>query len=163
MVGCPGAGKSTLARRLRDLTGLPLYPLDLLWHRPDKTTVSQEVFDRALDAILSQDRWILDGNYDRTLERRLARCNEVFFLDYPLEVCLEGARARIGTVREDLPWVEDTLDPEFYQWILDYPKERLPRLRARLAACGNAIPIHTFYARSEAEAYFTDLEGKGRA
>lgn len=47
VIGCPGSGKSTFARR-RDRTGLPLYPLDLLWHRPDKTTVSETEFDAAL-------------------------------------------------------------------------------------------------------------------
>lgn len=48
MLGCPGPGKSTFARRLRDRTGLPLYPLDFLRHRPDKTTVSEAEFDVAL-------------------------------------------------------------------------------------------------------------------
>lgn len=48
MIGCLGSGKSTSARRLRDRTGLPLYPLDLLRHRPDKTAVSEAEFDVAL-------------------------------------------------------------------------------------------------------------------
>ena len=42
VIGCPGAGKSTFARRLRDETGLPLYYLDLLWHRPDRTTAGRD-------------------------------------------------------------------------------------------------------------------------
>ena len=157
IVGCPGAGKSTLARRLGALTGLPVYHLDLLWHRPDRTTVDEETFDRRLDQILARDQWIIDGNYGRTLPQRLARCDEVFFLDYSLEVCLEGARARVGQQRADLPWLEETMNPEFYQWILDYPKERLPRLRARLASCEGAFPIHTFHTRSEADAYLASL------
>ena len=69
VIGCPGSGKSTYARRLRDRTGLPLYPLDLLWHRPDKTTVSEAEFDTALAEILRKDRWIIDGNFSRTLEQ----------------------------------------------------------------------------------------------
>lgn len=71
LIGSPGAGKSTFGRRLRDITGLPLYYLDQLWHRPDKTTVSREEFDRRLREILLNDQWILDGNYQRTLEVRL--------------------------------------------------------------------------------------------
>lgn len=47
MIGCPGSGKSTSARR-RDRTELPLYPIDLLQHRPDKTAVSEAEFDAAL-------------------------------------------------------------------------------------------------------------------
>ena len=40
VIGSPGAGKSTFARRLRDASGLPLHYLDMLWHRPDGTNVS---------------------------------------------------------------------------------------------------------------------------
>ena len=36
ILGCPGAGKSTFARKLRDKTGLPLYYLDMIWHKPDR-------------------------------------------------------------------------------------------------------------------------------
>lgn len=36
ILGCPGAGKSTFARKLRDKTGLPLYYLDMIWHKPDQ-------------------------------------------------------------------------------------------------------------------------------
>ena len=48
IIGCSGAGKSTFARKLRDITGLPLYYLDMLWHKPDKTNVSSEEFDTRL-------------------------------------------------------------------------------------------------------------------
>ena len=92
VIGSPGAGKSTFSRRLREGTGLPLYYLDMLWHRPDRTTVEMEVFDRELGKILEKDRWIIDGNYIRTLEMRLKACDTVFFLDYPLEVCLGGGQ-----------------------------------------------------------------------
>ena len=113
VIGCPGSGKSTFARRLRDRTGLPLYPLDLLWHRPDKTTVSETEFDAALAEILRKDRWIIDGNFSRTLERRLAECDTVYLFDLPLADCIAGVEARIGTKREDMPWIETEFDPEF--------------------------------------------------
>ena len=61
VIGSSGAGKSTFARRLRDKTGLPLYYLDMLWHKPDRTTVSREEFDLQLGKLLEQDEWILDG------------------------------------------------------------------------------------------------------
>lgn len=52
IIGSPGAGKSTFARRLRDKTGLPLFYLDMLWHKPDRTTVSKEEFDAQLEKLL---------------------------------------------------------------------------------------------------------------
>ena len=82
IIGSPGAGKSTFARKLRDKTGLPLYYLDKIWHKPDKTTVSKEEFDARLSAILATECWIIDGNYGRTLEMRMQACviSIVFFL-----------------------------------------------------------------------------------
>ncbi len=44
ILGCPGAGKSTFARKLRDKTGLPLYYLDMIWHKPDRTTITKQEF-----------------------------------------------------------------------------------------------------------------------
>ena len=93
VIGCPGAGKSVFSRKLRDRTGLPLYYLDMLWHKPDKTNVSSEQFDAGLKEIMEKDRWIIDGNYLRTMERRIQMCDTVFLLDYPLEICLEGAKS----------------------------------------------------------------------
>ncbi len=60
VIGSPGAGKSTFARKLRDLTGLPLYYLDMLWHRPDQTNISREAFDERLGEMLKTDKWIID-------------------------------------------------------------------------------------------------------
>lgn len=128
VIGCPGAGKSTFARFLRDITGLPLYYLDMLWHRRDKTNISREEFDQELDKILRRDRWIIDGNYGRTLEARLLACDTVFLLDFPLEVCLQGAKERIGKAREDMPWTEETFDEEFKKWIENFSKDQLPHI-----------------------------------
>ena len=81
VIGCPGAGKSTFARTLQKKTGLPLYYLDMLFHRADKTTVTDEEFDEQLITILNKGAWIIDGNYLRTLSMRLEYADAVFFLD----------------------------------------------------------------------------------
>ena len=78
VIGSPGAGKSTFVRSLRDVTDLPLYYLDMLWHKPDRTNRSRPDFDIALDEIIEKDRWIIDGNYLRTLEKRLKACDTIF-------------------------------------------------------------------------------------
>lgn len=156
VIGSPGAGKSTFARKLRDLTGLPLYYLDMLWHRPDQTNISREAFDKRLGEMLKADKWIIDGNYLRTLEMRLRECDTVFLMDYPLEVCILGAQSRIGKKREDLPWVESEFDEEFKQWIIDFPKNQLPRTYELLSQYRESSNIIIFRSRKEAEEY---LEG----
>lgn len=157
VIGCPGSGKSTFARKLRDVTGLPLYPLDLWWHRPDGTHVSRECFDEKLKAVLKTDRFILDGNYQRTLKLRLSACDTVFFFRLPVEVCLKGAMARIGKKREDLPWVETELDEEFRQQILSFPEKELPAIEESLSHCREGQTIITFSSHAEADAYLARL------
>ena len=61
VIGSPGAGKSTFSRKLRDITGLPLYHLDNIWHKPDRTTISREEFDERLAAVFIYDRKEMSG------------------------------------------------------------------------------------------------------
>ena len=150
VIGCPGAGKSTFARKLRDMTGLPLYYLDMIWHRADGTNVSREYFDNKLTNILKEDRWIIDGNYLRTLGLRLEACDTVFFLDYPLELCVESIKDRIGKEREDFPWIEDGYDEEFNREVHAFPVEQRPRIYDLLDSCKNDKDVIIFRSRDEA-------------
>ena len=63
VIGCSGSGKSVFARRLAAITCLPLYYLDMIWHRADRTTISRAEFDRELAEILAGNHWISDGNF----------------------------------------------------------------------------------------------------
>lgn len=157
IIGCSGAGKSVFARKLRDKTGLPLYYLDQIWHKPDKTNITREEFDMRLSEIVQKERWIIDGNYQRTMELRLCACDTVILLDYPVEVCLSGAAARVGTVHEDLPWVEDVFDEEFRQWILDFRSEALPKIYELLSKYENEKKVLIFKSRAEADAYLEEV------
>ena len=157
MIGCSGAGKSTFARRLQKLTGLPLIHLDLIWHRPDRTNISTEDFDARLAEILTKDEWIIDGDYGRTLEMRLQRCDTVFLLDYPLEVCLAGVASRVGKPRADMPWVEQEFDEEFKRWIMDFPEKRLPRIYELLERYREGRVVVIFKSREEAEGYLKEI------
>ena len=159
VIGSPGAGKSTFAKRLRDDTGLPLYYLDIIWHLPDKTNISREEFDKRLMEILATEEWIIDGNYGRTLEMRLKACDTVFLLDYPLDVCLAGAMERVGKKREEMPWIEEELDEEFRQWILDFPDAQLPRIYQLLEQYKDGRQIYVLHSREEADAWFEKREG----
>lgn len=156
VIGCSGSGKSFFARKLAAITCLPLYYLDLLWHRPDRTTVTRTEFDFALERILKKKRWILDGNFQRTLPKRLARCDTVFLFDLPLADCLAGVKSRIGKKRPEMPWIETEFDPEFRQWIINFKQARLPEIMNLLtsADCEKII----FKSRVEADAYLHQLE-----
>ena len=128
VIGCPGSGKSRISWALHNKTGNPLYHLDMLYWNADKTTVEQSVFLERLSAVLQKDEWIIDGNYGSTMELRMAACDTVIFLDYPLEVCLEGIKERRGKPRSDMPWIETEEDAEFIEFIKSYAEQQKPKL-----------------------------------
>ena len=80
VLGCSGSGKSTFSRKLHELTGLPLTHLDNVWWKADRTHISRDEFDKALDRILQGKEWIVDGDYSRTYDIRFQACDTVFFL-----------------------------------------------------------------------------------
>ncbi|MBE6637070.1 MAG: adenylate kinase [Ruminococcaceae bacterium] len=134
VIGCPGSGKSTFSRALHKKTGLPLYPLDLLYWNADRTTVSREIFVERLQEVLAKDAWIIDGNYASTLALRLSACDTVFFFDLPLQDCLDGLAARKGKPRPDLPWIEpmDEEDEAFLSFVRNYRAATRPTVLALL-------------------------------
>lgn len=153
IIGCPGAGKSTFARILSDKTHLPLYYLDMLWHKADRTTVDRNVFDDKLKEIVLRDKWIIDGNYGRTLEMRIQACETIFLLDFPVEECLAGAESRIGKQRVDMPWIETEFDDEFRQWIIDFPKNELSIVYELLDRYKSKKNIYVFHSRVDIDDY----------
>lgn len=128
VIGCPGSGKSTFARGLHKITGIPLFHLDMMYWNPDKTTVEKSIFRAALADVLKTDAWIIDGNYASTMEMRLAACDTVIFLDYETDVCLEGVRERRGKARSDMPWIETEDDAEFIEFIEKYNLHSRPQV-----------------------------------
>ena len=128
VIGCPGSGKSTVSRTLHNKTGIPLYHLDMMYWNADKTTVEKSVFLKRLSDVLEKDEWIIDGNYGSTMELRMAACDTVIFLDYPLDVCLDGIRERRGKPRSDMPWIETEEDSEFIEFIKNYNEQQKPKV-----------------------------------
>ena len=128
VIGCPGAGKSVFSQKLSNITNLPLYHIDMLYHKIDGTHISKDKLESKLRKILKNESWIIDGNYQRTLEMRLKKCDTVFLLDYPTEICIKGAESRVGKKRNDMPWIEEKLDIKFKQYIMDFSNKELPEI-----------------------------------
>ena len=124
VIGCPGSGKSTVSRELHNKTGIPLYHLDMMYWNADKTTVEKSVFLERLSDVLEKDEWIIDGNYSSTMELRMVACDTVIFLDYPLDVCLDGIKERRGKPRSDMPWIETEEDEVFIKFIKSYNEQQ---------------------------------------
>ena len=152
VIGCPGSGKSTLSRELHNKTGIPLFHLDMMYWNADKTTVEKRIFLERLYSVLEKDEWIIDGNYTSTMELRIAACDTVIFLDYPLDICLAGIRERRGKPRSDMPWIETEEDAEFIEFIKSYNEQQKPKVLELLEKYGDKNII-ILESREQADAF----------
>ena len=162
IIGCGGAGKSTLARQLGKKTGLPVVHLDQIWWEPGHWQhMSREEFDARLMAELGKPRWILDGNFNRTLEARLQKCDTVIYLDLPRIVCLKSWIGRVirnwGTARPDMAeGCCEWFDPEMAKWIWKFNKQNRKRYLQLLSEL-EGKQIFIFRSRQEVKRFLEKL------
>ena len=129
IIGCGGAGKSTLARQLGEKTGLPVVHLDQLFWHPGWVESTKDEIDAKIMEELGKPRWIMDGNYNRTLPMRLKKCDAVIYLDFSRVACMFGVLKRIlttfGTVRPDMAeGCPERFDLDFLKWVWNFNKSK---------------------------------------
>ena len=156
ILGSPGSGKSTFSKKLQQIVGLPLFHLDNIWWKPDMSHISRDEFDEKLEEILKKDAWIIDGDYSRTYEPRIRACDTIVFLDYDEDLCIEGIKGRVGEIRDDIPWVEETLDPELLAEVETYAQLKRPRVLELKEQYPEKKWI-VFRCREEADDWFREL------
>ena len=163
VIGCPGSGKSTFSKKLHKVIGIPLYHLDMMYWNPDKTTVAKTVFRERLSQVISKSEWIIDGNYGSTMELRMMACDTVIFLDYPLDVCLDGIKSRKGKPRTDMPWIEseNEEDEEFVEFIKNYNSDSRPKVMSLLQTYSSKN-IFVFKTRAEADTFIENCKILGQ-
>ena len=128
IIGCSGAGKSTLSRALGTKLDLPVVHLDKLWWKPGWVESEREEFDAKLAEETAKARWIIDGNYHRTLEKRLEHCDMVIYLDFNRITCILGVLKRVistyGSVRPDMgAGCPERFDLGFLKWVWGFNKK----------------------------------------
>ena len=158
VIGCPGAGKTYFAKRLKNISGLPVIHMDNLYWNKDKTSISLEELSEKLLPYLKEDAWIIDGNYHDTLKLRLEYATDVFFLMMPREECIAGILERIDQPRDDIPWIETKKDAvELIEWTIDYEK-RTRKAEEALLKKYKDVKVHILKSRQEVNDYLLKLE-----
>ena len=162
IIGCGGAGKSTLARQLGQKLQLPVVHLDCLFWKPGWVERDREEFDALLARELAKDQWILDGNFSRTMAQRLARCDTVIYLDYSRLTCLLGVVKRVvtnyGKVRPDMgAGCPERLDLDFFKWVWQYNGKNRQRNYGFLNQADHA-KTYAFKNRRQLKKFLSSLE-----
>jgi adenylate kinase family enzyme len=140
VIGIPGAGKSTFARKLGERLDLPVHHLDRYFWNPGWKASPRDVFNERLQELLETDRWILDGNYRRTIPLRLEYADTAVLLDLPRRTAMTRVFKRIVTYRnggrpdmaEECP--ERWFDRDFINYIWRYDRDVHPEVLEYLAA-----------------------------
>jgi adenylate kinase family enzyme len=133
ILGRGGAGKSTLARQLSDLTGVPAVELDALFWQPGAVAMDPGRWAACQRALVQRDAWILDGDlgpYDDALAIRLGAADTIIVLDFSFPRC---AWRTLRRGREQA---------EYWRWIWAYRRRSLPRI---MRAIGASAPCARVY------------------
>ncbi len=161
IVGCCGAGKSTLAVKLGERFFLPVIHLDKLLWLPNWQKREREEFDILLNEQLLKDTFIIDDNYCRTFAHRLEYADFCVFLDYSKDLCLNSAYERVkkyeGQTRPDMATgcVERKVDSEFEEFISSYQNNVKPEMMNILTK--SKVPYKIFKTREETESWLNSF------
>jgi adenylate kinase family enzyme len=132
VLGRGGAGKSTLARRLGELTGIPVVELDRVFWQEGLVARTAAEWTAIQQELVAAPRWIMEGDlgpYD-VLDVRLRAADTVIVLDFSLARCAWRALRRS---RERL---------DFWRWVVGYRRVSLPPLRAAIARSAPGATVH---------------------
>jgi len=158
--GNTGGGKSTLARRLAELSGLPLYPLDMIQFRPGGGEVPRDEYLKAHAELLQRDAWIIDGFGCATSAwERFARADTLVYVDLPLFthfmwVTKRFARGLVVTPEgwpEGSPMIRSTINSYRVLWLCHW--HLTPKYRKLVSEARREKRVHHLRSVTEIEAF----------
>lgn len=147
--GNAGGGKSTIARRLAELTGLPLHVVDMMQFAAGGVAVPEPEFRQAHADLLRRDRWIIDGFGGAALAwERFEAADTLVHVDLPLPLhyawvskrLVKGVFAGTKGWPEGSPLWKSTLDS--YRVIPLCHRELTPRYRQLILAAAATKRTH---------------------
>lgn len=137
IIGCPGAGKSSLTRRINEFLCYPVMHLDKVYHLGNKAHITREdIIKKVTNFANTHHDWIIDGNYISTLEMRADLADTIVFLNIPSKICLTNARNReaeyikTGVNKDDIAENFDgIMTAEFVEYIKNFEKDTMPKIK----------------------------------
>ncbi|TVX88332.1 DNA topology modulation protein [Paenibacillus agilis] len=163
IIGSPGSGKSTFARKLGTLTHVPIYHLDTYYWRPGWVATPNEEWNLFMTNLVKEEDWIIDGNYNRSLDIRMKEAEIIVFFDLPpILNTYRVIKRRIqfhGKTRTDMnEGCEEKLDWAFIKWVWNFRKNSKPAIEQKIAEYGSGKKIIIFRKISDASNVLKEVE-----
>ena len=168
--GNAGGGKSTLARRLAELTRLPLYPLDMIQFRAGGGAVPHEEYVQAHAELLCRDAWIIDGYGSIASSwERFARADTLVYVDLPLVThhwfvtkrLIKGLFVTPEGWPKNSPIWRSTMNSCWVLWSCH--RHLTPRYRQLVAETAASKRVHHLKSPVEMAAFLDSVGREGRA
>lgn len=138
LLGCAGAGKTTLARRLGEGSDMPVICLDAIWG-PERGGDEVERFRALMVDAHAGDVWVSDGNFAQaTFDIRLPRADLIVWLDRPRLWCAWRAVARVFR-RGEAHRLRDLV--KVLGFISGFERLNRPRIEAARLEHGPNVPV----------------------
>ena len=130
IIGSPGSGKSTLADDLRTRLRLPLHHLDKINWKNNKEYLPMNEFNAELVKILKTDKWIIDGNYNRTMALRMMYADTIIWLDIPRTTCLyQVSKGYFSNFGKKIAFGNpNKLSLKFLLFVWQFQKKNIPKI-----------------------------------
>jgi adenylate kinase family enzyme len=158
--GNAGGGKSRLARRLAELTGLPLHVVDMMQFRAGGASVPHDDFLRAHADLLRRDAWIIDGfGTEATVFERIAAADTLIHVDLPLELHVWWVTKRLfkGLFADPPGWPLGSplwrSSLESYRVLWPCHRHLTPRYRRHLIEAAATKAVHRLRSPAEIRAF----------
>ena len=158
IIGCGGTGKSTLAKRLHQITNIPVYYLDQYFWLPHWTEIDKTEWQNVNQEIIQNESWIIDGNYGSTMDMRLKAADTIIFLNRPWYISLSRVIIRTfksyGKTRADMTEnCPERFDWNFMHYIMMYNITRRPNILKKLTALPKDKAVHILKTDKAIEAF----------
>ena len=166
--GVTGAGKSTLARELAAILGIPATSVDDITWSPGWVPMPTEDQIAYFDRLTRTDAWLLDSAYGTWRELVMERADLVVALDYPrlTSLCrlLRRTVARVVDGQEVCNGNRETLRAIFDRdsivlWHCTSYRRKRREMRRR-AAARTGPPVVLLHRVREAEAFLERVRGE---
>lgn len=137
IIGCSGAGKTTLSHRLHELFGIELIHLDQYYWKPNWNETPKHDWEKIIHELYLKSSWIMDGNYGGTINVRFENADTIIFLDYPTLICLwRVIRRTFRYWKKERPDIKngckERFDIPFLHYVLMYNSTRRKSILEKL-------------------------------
>lgn len=163
VIGGSGTGKTTLSENLAHKLNLPVYHIDGINYLDNWVQRDTDERDKMILEIVEQEKWIIDGTYRSTLDKRLERADYIIYLDYSSFAQIKGVFERYfkngGKEKEEIKGCKEQMNWTFFWFVLTWRKRKRKEILSKINNV-DSNKVHIFKNRRELNKWYENQFGE---